>query len=58
MYVAMTRARKKLFISFSAMPSRFLSEIPQEYLHLEGSGEEDDNDGIDPEPENGDYVSF
>jgi len=57
MYVAMTRARKKLFISFSAMPSRFLSEIPQKYLHLEGSGEEDDNDGIDPEPENEDYFS-
>ena len=32
MYVAMTRARKNLFISFSGMPSRFLSEIPQEYL--------------------------
>ena len=31
-YVAMTRARKKLHLSFFGMPSRFLSEIPQEYL--------------------------
>jgi DNA helicase-2/ATP-dependent DNA helicase PcrA len=34
MYVAMTRARKKIFISFSGMPSRFLSEIPEEYLSV------------------------
>ncbi len=30
MYVAMTRAKKKLFISFYDMPSRFLAEIPIE----------------------------
>ena len=40
MYVAMTRARKKLFISFSGMPSRFLGEVPPEYLRAESQ----DND--------------
>jgi DNA helicase-2/ATP-dependent DNA helicase PcrA len=30
-YVAMTRARKKLNISFSDIPSRFLFEIPEDY---------------------------
>lgn len=53
MYVAMTRARKKLFLSFSGMPSRFLSEIPQEYLILknqvddktDGYGESDQRPG-------------
>ena len=44
MYVAMTRARKKLFISFSGMPSRFLSEIPQEYLRVAGGEERDVDD--------------
>ena len=58
MYVAMTRARKKLFISFSGMPSRFLSEIPQEYLRV--MSEEDevwniDHDGVDAGQ---DYPSF
>ncbi len=58
MYVAMTRARKKLFISFSGMPSRFLSEIPSEYLCTAGNEEqEDDLNGIDAEPE-GSYSSF
>ncbi len=36
LYVAMTRARKKLFLSFYDLPSRFLSEIPEEFLELEG----------------------
>jgi DNA helicase-2/ATP-dependent DNA helicase PcrA len=59
MYVAMTRARKKLFISFSGMPSRFLSEIPQEYLRFASEEEKNGSarDGIDPEPEE-DYLSF
>jgi DNA helicase-2/ATP-dependent DNA helicase PcrA len=61
MYVAMTRARKKLFISFSNMPSRFLSEIPQEYLRV--TSEESEEDGtergsIDPEPAEENYFSF
>jgi DNA helicase-2/ATP-dependent DNA helicase PcrA len=34
MYVAMTRARKKLYVSFYGMPSRFISEIPKEFLEL------------------------
>ena len=60
MYVAMTRARKKLFISFSGMPSRFLSEIPQEYLRIAENEEKNSggSDGIDPEPEEEDYLSF
>ncbi|MBU4348121.1 UvrD-helicase domain-containing protein [Patescibacteria group bacterium] len=32
MYVAMTRAKKKLFISFYNIPSRFLGEIPKELI--------------------------
>lgn len=31
MYVAMTRARKQLYILFHAFPSRFLGEIPEEF---------------------------
>lgn len=34
MYVAMTRARKTLFISFYGMPSRFISEIPENLIRL------------------------
>ena len=38
MYVAMTRARKKLHVSFYGMPSRFLAEIPGDCVALaEGS---------------------
>ncbi len=44
MYVAMTRARKKLFISFFGMPSRFLSEIPQKYLRIDSQTENQDRD--------------
>jgi DNA helicase II / ATP-dependent DNA helicase PcrA len=40
MYVAMTRARRNLLISFFGIPSRFVSEIPEEYLQLESAGEE------------------
>ena len=36
MYVAMTRARKNLNISFYGMPSRFISEIPEEYAIIAG----------------------
>lgn len=54
MYVAMTRARKNLFISFSGMPSRFLSEVPDQYLSL-ASQENDasvaDNGRGDADPE-------
>jgi DNA helicase II / ATP-dependent DNA helicase PcrA len=35
MYVAMTRARTELIITFYDLPSRFLSEIPAEYTKYE-----------------------
>ncbi len=35
MYVAMTRAKKKLFLSFYDWPSRFLGELPQETIEFE-----------------------
>ncbi len=38
MYVAMTRARQELYLTFYHLPSRFLSEIPQELMDFEGSG--------------------
>ncbi len=38
MYVAMTRAKNKLHISFYGMPSRFVSEIPEKYLSLAPGG--------------------
>lgn len=44
MYVAMTRARKKLYISFSKTPSRFITEIPDEYLELENDFKKDNGD--------------
>lgn len=37
MYVAMTRARKKLFLSFYGIPSRFLGEIPQDVVRFESA---------------------
>ncbi len=37
MYVAMTRARKNLAISFYGDPSRFIGEIPGEYVALQNS---------------------
>lgn len=44
-YVALTRARKKLSISFYDLPSRFLSELPQEILNynsLDGKSFDDE----------------
>lgn len=38
MYVAMTRARKNLAISFFGIPSRFIAEIPEECITRAGSG--------------------
>lgn len=40
MYVAMTRARKKLSVSFYDLPSRFLSELPQDLLLFENQNGE------------------
>ncbi len=44
LYVAMTRAKKKLFLSFYDLPSRFLSEIPQELLKFSGGAGLDDEE--------------
>ncbi len=35
MYVAMTRAREKLYLSFSSLPSRFIYELPPELTEFE-----------------------
>jgi len=37
MYVAMTRARRELSLSFSGIPSRFLFELPSELVRFESS---------------------
>lgn len=34
MYVAMTRARKRLIITFYDIPSRFIAEIPEEHMEF------------------------
>lgn len=53
MYVAMTRARKKLHISFFGLPSRFVSEIPEDCIELaegtEISASASASEGVDPE---------
>jgi len=54
MYVAMTRARKKLSISFYGIPSRFISEIPEDCVQLEKEGgNSDDNNNGDNRNDNG-----
>ena len=49
MYVAMTRAKKNLFISFYDLPSRFLGELPPELVKFEGTRPLDDE---------GRYISY
>lgn len=44
MYVAMTRARKELFLSFYNLPSRFLSEIPMEFVEFVGERDLEDEE--------------
>ena len=44
MYVAMTRARKELYLTFYHLPSRFLSEIPSGLMDLEGGRGFDDEE--------------
>jgi len=44
MYVAMTRAKQKLFISFYGIPSRFLAEIPTETTEFDGTRALDDEE--------------
>ena len=55
MYVAMTRARKKLFISFYGMPSRFISEIPEDCIKLVTAS---DGVDIDISQDDGDVIYF
>lgn len=40
MYVAMTRARKNLYLSFSGLPSRFVNEIPEDCIVMDRGGDE------------------
>ncbi len=50
MYVAMTRARKELFLSFYDIPSRFLGELPSELVEFESLVSETENfSGLDDE---------
>ena len=49
MYVAMTRARKNLYLSFYGIPSRFINEIPEDCITLIAS------DGSTEGPSEGDY---
>lgn len=44
MYVAMTRARKELYLTFYHLPSRFLSEIPSGLMDFEGGRGFDDEE--------------
>lgn len=46
MYVAMTRAKEKLFISFFNFASRFLYEIPPELVEFDGIKPKTDEDTI------------
>lgn len=42
MYVAMTRARKNLYLSFYGTPSRFVNEIPEDCIVMDENGGGDD----------------
>ncbi len=44
MYVAMTRAREELYLSFYNLPSRFLSELPSNNLEFAGKRAFDDEE--------------
>jgi DNA helicase-2/ATP-dependent DNA helicase PcrA len=44
MYVAMTRARRELYLTFYNLPSRFLSEIPSGLMEFEGGRGFDDEE--------------
>ena len=59
MYVAMTRAKHKLSLSFYDTPSRFLGEIPAElmaYKNLAASGEKDQEGEFEDNEER--YISW
>ena len=44
MYVAMTRARKELYLNFYNIPSRFLYELPPELVEFKGEKSIDDEE--------------
>lgn len=44
MYVAMTRAKKELYLCFYRIPSRFLSELPSNSLEFSGDSNLDDEE--------------
>jgi len=46
MYVAMTRAKEKLFLSFFNFPSRFLYEVPPELVEFDGISPKTDEDTV------------
>ena len=54
MYVAMTRARKNLFLTLHSIPSRFLYEIPEELITFKGLGQ--DKDSLPDEDER--YIEY
>lgn len=54
MYVAMTRAKKKLHVSFYGMPSRFIGEIPEDCLELVDAAAMDTADANGEDGENAD----
>lgn len=56
MYVAMTRAKKELAISFYDIPSRFIGEIPQELVEFESLVSEEKNFGDIDDEEN--YITL
>jgi len=58
MYVAMTRARKNLAISFYGIPSRFISEIPEDCVTVVSSAEKDGEEFSDEEPSEENVVQW
>ena len=55
MYVAMTRARKNLYLSFYGIPSRFINEIPEDCIILMAS---DGSSGSPWRDDDGDKENF
>jgi DNA helicase II / ATP-dependent DNA helicase PcrA len=58
MYVAMTRARKNLYISFYGLPSRFVAEIPEEYVALAGDSQNKKFEDLDTDEEGEKYIHY
>ncbi len=60
MYVAMTRARKDLAISFHGTPSRFIGEIPEKYMVFQNKAwnNNSSSNDIDDDYEEEDYITY